>query len=95
MYPGIYFSGGGIMISLILLFVIIIAVAAFSVQNAAPVGVSFLSWHFEASLALVIVLSLLAGLIVGMALLSLFQLRRSLRVKKTPDRNQPDIDKAK
>ena len=83
------------MISLILLFVIIVAVAAFSVQNAAPVAVSFLSWHFEASLALVIVLSLLAGLIVGMALLYLVQLRRSLRVKRSPDKKQPELDKAK
>ncbi len=83
------------MIVFILLFVIIVAVATFSVQNAAPVAVSFLSWHFEASLALVIVLSLLVGLVVGMALLSLAQLRRSMRVKRTPDRNQPDIDKAK
>ena len=83
------------MILLILLLFIIVAVAAFSVQNATPVAVSFLSWHFEASLALVIVLSLLAGLIVGMALLSLAQLRRSLRVKRSPDKNQPDIDKAK
>jgi uncharacterized integral membrane protein len=95
MYPKRFFITGGTMIVLILLFVIIVAVATFSVQNAAPVAVSFLSWHFEASLALVIVLSLLVGLVVGMALLSFAQLRRSMRVKRTPDRNQPDIDKAK
>jgi len=95
MYPKRFFNTGGTMILLILLLFIIVAVAAFSVQNATPVAVSFLSWHFEASLALVIVLSLLAGLIVGMALLSLAQLRRSLRVKRSPDKNQPDIDKAK
>lgn len=83
------------MISLILLFFIIAAVAAFSVQNATPVAVSFLSWHFEASLALVIVLSLVSGMIVGMALLSLVRLRRSLRVKRLSDRRQPDTDKAK
>ncbi|HXY62098.1 MAG TPA: LapA family protein [Nitrospirota bacterium] len=83
------------MISLILLLLIIVAVAAFSVQNAAPVAVSFLSWHFEASLALVIVISLLAGLIVGVALLSFVRLRQSLRVKRTPDRSQLDTEKGR
>jgi hypothetical protein len=34
-------------------------------------------------------------MIVGMALLSLVRLRRSLRVKRSSDGRQPDIDKAK
>ncbi len=69
------------MITLIFVVVIVIAVAAFSAQNSAPVAVSFLTWHFEASLALVIVLSLLCGIVIGMVLLSLLRLRRSLRTK--------------
>ncbi len=74
------------MITIIFIIVVIIVVAAFSAQNAAPVAVSFLAWHFEASLALVIVLSLLSGMVIGMALLSLLRLRRSVRARrKTAD----------
>ncbi len=69
-------------ITFILIIVIIVIVAAFSAQNATPVAVSFLAWHFEASLALVIVLSLFSGVIIGMALLSVLRLRRSLRTRR-------------
>ena len=80
------------MITLIFVFIIVAAVAVFSVQNAAPVAVSFLFWHFEASLAVVIVLALLAGIVAGMALLSLLRLRRSLREKRTPAKDRPTGD---
>ncbi len=70
------------MVTLVFVIVIIVAVAAFSAQNATPVAVTFLAWHFEASLALVIVLSLLIGMVVGMALLSLLRLRRSVRERR-------------
>ncbi len=69
------------MITLIFIIIVIIIIAAFSAQNAAQVAVSFLTWHFEASLALVIVLSLLCGIVIGMVLLSLLRLRRSLRTR--------------
>jgi uncharacterized integral membrane protein len=76
-------------LTFIFIIVVIIIVAAFSAQNAAPVAVSFLTWHFEASLALVIVLSLLSGMIIGMALLSLLRLRRSVRKRRrTADTEQ-------
>ena len=66
-----------------ILLVILIAVAViFSVQNASPVALSFLSWHFEASLAIVILLTLVVGMILGMAILSLSRLRRSMRKKR-------------
>ena len=70
------------MITLIFVIVIVIAVAAFSAQNAAPVAVTFLAWHFEASLALVIVLSLLSGMVIGIALLWLLRLRRTVRKRR-------------
>ncbi len=73
------------MITLIFVVVIIVVVAAFSAQNAAPVAVSFLMWRFEASLALVIVLSLLAGVVIGMAVLSWLRLRRSFRSRRKAD----------
>ena len=70
------------MTTLIFVIIIVIAVAAFSAQNAAPVAVSFLTWHFEASLALVIVLSLFSGMVIGIALLSMLRLRRSVQKRR-------------
>lgn len=52
--------------TVILLLIIIVAVVIiFSVQNSAPVTVTFLLWRFEASLALIIFCSFLTGLILS------------------------------
>lgn len=50
---------------------LIIIVVVFSVQNAAPVAISFFFWRFEASLALVIFLSAFVGMILGALMVSL------------------------
>jgi len=92
---GFLSTTGGDMITLILLIFIIAVVAAFSAQNATPVAVSFLSWRFEASLALVIVLSLLAGIIAGMVLLSWVRLKRSLSQKRSSDTGQSKVSQTK
>jgi uncharacterized integral membrane protein len=61
-------------LAIIILLVIVLAlVAVFSMQNAAPVLVTFLFWKFEASLALVIFLSLLSGIIAGAIAVSLIR----------------------
>jgi len=49
---------------LILAALIGVLIAAFAIQNASPVAVKFLVWQFESSLAVVIILSLLAGMIL-------------------------------
>jgi putative membrane protein len=49
------------MIAVVFALILLAGVAAFAAQNAAPVVISFLFWKFEASLAIVIFLSLLAG----------------------------------
>jgi uncharacterized integral membrane protein len=72
------------MLSLIVVVIMLTFVLIFSVQNAGPVAVSFLTWRFEASLAMVIALSLLGGMVVGMIMLSWIRLRRSSRKKKAP-----------
>lgn len=72
------------MLSLIVAVIALAIVVLFSVQNAGPVAVSFLTWRFEASLAVVIALSLLAGMITGAAVLSWIRLRRAGRKKKAP-----------
>ena len=40
-------------------------VAIFALQNSAVIMVSFLGWHWEASLALILILVLGAGILVG------------------------------
>lgn len=60
---------------LILVLVIIMLVTVFSVQNALPVTISFLFWTFEASLAIVIFLSALSGIIIGAIGMSLVRMR--------------------
>jgi len=50
------------MITVAFVLIIIAIVAVFSVQNATPVSISFLFWHFEASLAIVMLLAVISGM---------------------------------
>lgn len=68
---------------IIVLIVLIVAiVTAFSVQNAAPVAVTFLFWQTQASLAVIIFLAAAAGAVLGVAVMSSWMIRRSLRTKR-------------
>lgn len=69
------------MITILLILIIIAIVALFSVQNAAPISVSFLAWKFEASLAIVIVLCVFIGIIIG-ATIALFLRRKTVTERK-------------
>jgi len=53
----------------------------FSVQNSAPVTVSFLFWKFDASLSIVILLSVLAGAFIASLLFLSGMLRGKMRKK--------------
>jgi uncharacterized integral membrane protein len=77
------------MITVILVVLVIAVVAAFSVQNATPVAISFLVWRFDASLALIVLLSFLTGMIVGMAVLSWTRIRRAAKKKSEPEAERP------
>jgi uncharacterized integral membrane protein len=74
------------MIAILLAIIIIAGVAAFSVQNAVPVEVSFLYWKFKASLAVVIFLSLLIGVLLTMIIQFSGYIQRSVKKlnKKLP-----------
>lgn len=63
------------MTTILLLLIVIAGVAIFSVQNAVPVAITFLFWKFEASLAIVIFLSVLSGVIAGTIIVSLLKTR--------------------
>lgn len=79
------------MIPAILVVIIVAVVAIFSVQNAPPVDVSFLSWHFEASLAIVIFLALFSGLIIGAAVMTWATMKRFVKEKKTSDKKTSEF----
>ncbi len=63
------------MVTIILLLIVVTIVAIFSAQNAIPVAITFLFWKFEASLAIVIFLSVLAGMIAGAIIISLLRIK--------------------
>ena len=61
------------MITLLLVLIIIALVTLLSVQNATPVLLSMLYLKFEVSLAMIIVLSAAAGVIIGVIAASNFK----------------------
>jgi len=65
---------------IILLIVLIIAVVVFAVQNSGPITVAFLGWSANASMSIVLVITLAAGIVLGMLLLlpSVWKQMRSL-----------------
>jgi putative membrane protein len=65
------------MVILIILLIVVVIVAIFSVQNAAPVAITFLFWKFEASLAIVLFLTVIAGILAGVLIVMLFKMRPS------------------
>ncbi|MCL4475437.1 MAG: LapA family protein [Nitrospirae bacterium] len=71
------------MINALLAVIMITLVTVFSVQNAAPVVMSFMLWKFEASLAIVIFLSLLSGVIIGAIVASLMRVKTKKKSEVT------------
>lgn len=69
------------MVNIVIAIIFILIVSIFAVQNADPVSIFFLIWQFQASLAIVIFLSVLSGIIIGSTLTFLFRLRRQWKTK--------------
>lgn len=69
------------MATIIILLIIVFFVAVFLIQNAMPVVITFFFWRFEASLAIIIFLSVLGGVVAGALILSLLRLKS--HAKKT------------
>jgi uncharacterized integral membrane protein len=78
-------NGRELMVHLILAVLIIAVVTIFSVQNASPVAITFLSWNFHVSVAIVILLSTLFGVIIGAIVFSV------LRRKTSPKKRTEDV----
>jgi uncharacterized integral membrane protein len=62
---------------LVLALLIIVVVAVFSAQNALPVSIVFLFWRFQASLAIVIFLSVLTGVVIASIIFLWLYIRRT------------------
>jgi uncharacterized integral membrane protein len=70
---------------IIFILCIIAILATFSIQNAVPIEISFLFWSFKASLAIVLFLSALGGMIAGIAASFLFRIKTSkTKLDQTP-----------
>ena len=67
------------MLTVILLLIVIALVAIFSVQNAMPITITFLFWKFEASLAIIIFLIALIGMIAGAIIVLLLKIKPSVK----------------
>jgi putative membrane protein len=78
------------MITMVIVLAAVCLMVIFSVQNAAPVVVSFLSWKFEASLAVIILLCVLTGILIGGATASFWRLKRSIKNRKAAARGPMD-----
>jgi uncharacterized integral membrane protein len=83
---------GVAMASIIVVLIIVLIVAIFSVQNAAPVAISFLFWRFQASLAIVMFLTVLCGIIIGSLLMFLIRIKgqRKEKVSTLEEKSKKD-----
>jgi lipopolysaccharide assembly protein A len=66
-------------------------VVVFVLQNVAAVSVSFLSWQFDGSLALIVILAILLGMIISW-LLAIPDLLRLSDLKSHNNKLQKDLD---
>ena len=65
------------MVGLIFAVLIIAVVTIFSVQNASPVAITLLFWHYQVSLAIIVFLSSLVGVIIGAIVFSVLRRKTS------------------
>jgi uncharacterized integral membrane protein len=75
---------------LVFALIIVALIVIFSIQNAAPVTISFLAWQFSASLAIVVFLALFCGILI-MALLSAFMRLKGSRKRPLPEEESSNI----
>jgi uncharacterized integral membrane protein len=78
------------MTTLLIALIMIALVTVFSVQNASPVTISFIYWKFNASLAIVVFLSALAGALIAMIGMASRSLKRSSKKQVKKDRKEPE-----
>lgn len=66
----------GKMITLIVVIILVLVLLIFSIQNASPVPLFFFFWRFEVSLAIVIFLSFICGIIITLFVLLWIKMKK-------------------
>jgi uncharacterized integral membrane protein len=69
------------MVMIIVLLILVCIVVVFSVQNASPVAIEFFFWRFEASLAIILFLTVITGMIAGALIVALLKMKPSQKKK--------------
>ena len=89
-------------LSIVLALLIAIAIVLFALQNSAVVTVSFLSFHYSGSLALILVVLFTLGLLAGLLISLPSLIRKSLdlrehrkKVKQFESANTRPLDQEK
>jgi uncharacterized integral membrane protein len=67
---------------IVLALMALVFVVLFSVQNASPVTIWFFNWRFDASLAIVVFLSMLSGIVIAALFSIALRVRRSYRGRR-------------
>lgn len=71
------------MLNIVVLLVIVAIVALVAAQNAGPVVLTFLVWSFEASLSVIIFLSVFAGVLIAAIFIFSGYLKRLMKSKRS------------
>lgn len=79
-------------LSLILGFLLGAAALLFALQNTAVVGLSFMGWQFESSLALLILMAFAAGIIVSLLVSIPSAVKDSFRIMSLKKENKKLVD---
>ena len=80
--------------SLIIGFVLGAGAIVFAIQNNTIVALTFLGWQFQSSLAVVVVIVLIAGLLVGIVICVPSIIRRSFVIRRLTKQAQGIHDEA-
>jgi len=80
--------------SLIIGFVLGAAAIVFAIQNTAIVALTFLGWQFQSSLALIVVVMVIGGFLLGLALSVPSIIRRSFAIGRLTKQNKGLHDEA-
>lgn len=74
------------LILLVLALVLSLVIVAFIFQNTNPVVVHFLAWQYEGSLAMILFLTFLLGIIISLLIAIPLMIRRKTKVVDTKEK---------
>lgn len=78
------------MLNVVILLIIVAVLALVTAQNATPVVLTFFIWKFEASLSVIIFLSVFAGLLMAAVFIFSGYMRRLIKNKRQTGDHGPE-----